>query len=70
MKMHLCGGCRQSYPRTSEFFHVARGRSDGLASRCKVCMRAATKPHTERRRAELKAQREFAIASFAAMKAA
>jgi len=33
-----CTHCGQTFPRTSSFWYVHRGRGDGLLSRCKECV--------------------------------
>ena len=35
--MKKCYICKKEYPRTTEFFHRNRARSDGLNSECKSC---------------------------------
>ena len=33
----VCCRCKQEFPLTTEFFHVAKFLSDGFNSHCKIC---------------------------------
>lgn len=57
----LCGGCRQTYERTSENFHRDRAAPDGLQLWCKGCRIAAAAKRQERDRQTI----EYAKAAMA-----
>jgi hypothetical protein len=56
--MHLCGGCRKSFPRTDEYFHLASRRKDGLCSWCKDCMRELARRQSDELKRRRTAQRD------------
>tara|TARA_R110000751_G_scaffold307272_1_gene427947 strand:- start:50 stop:724 length:675 start_codon:yes stop_codon:yes gene_type:complete len=46
--------CQEAFPRTSEFFHRHKGRSDGLVERCKTCLNETKKSYYEDNKDECK----------------
>ncbi len=52
----LCGGCKQSHPRTIEFFTTDSRRFDGLGSRCRECASSTKKDHYQRTRPQQRAR--------------
>lgn len=58
-KPKVCTKCGSALPATAEYFHRAKGNSDGLRSDCKVCNRARAQAwsaaHPESNRAKARA---------------
>lgn len=40
-KPKYCPGCKQTYPATTEYWHLCKTRKDGFNSRCKECVHNA-----------------------------
>jgi len=54
MKTRKCVKCGKEYPRTPEFFHRHKRRSDGMVERCKVCMNKQKREYYEDNKEVLK----------------